>query len=75
LQEYLAEVVHPAFQIVPYDEVAPLRHATERARLESAGTPVPFVGGQIAATALVSNLILVARMDLLARIFEHHWIE
>jgi tRNA(fMet)-specific endonuclease VapC len=59
LQDYLADVVHPSFEILPYDEAAALRHATERARLEDAGTPVPFVDGQIAAIALVNDLVLV----------------
>jgi tRNA(fMet)-specific endonuclease VapC len=59
LQDYLADVVHPSFEILPYDEAAALRHAAERARLEDAGTPVPFVDGQIAAIALVNDLVLV----------------
>jgi len=59
LQDYLADVVHPSFEILPYDEAAALRHAAERARLESAGATAPFVDGQIAAIALVNDLVLV----------------
>ncbi len=59
LQDYLADVVHPSFEILPYDEAAALRHAAERARLEEAGVTVPFVDGQIAAIALVNDLVLV----------------
>jgi len=61
LEEYLANVVRPAFAILPYDDAAATRHAAERARLESAGTPSPFVDGQIAAIAQVRGLILVTR--------------
>ena len=59
LQDYLADVVHPSFEILPYDEAAALRHAAERARLEEVGATVPFVDGQIAAIALVNDLVLV----------------
>lgn len=59
LQDYLADVVLPTFEILPYDEDAALRHAAERARLEAAGASVPFVDGQIAAIALVNDLVLV----------------
>jgi len=61
INAYLSEVVRTSFPILPYDEAAALRHATERARLESAGRPVPFVDGQIAAIAMVNNLTLVTR--------------
>lgn len=61
LQDYLADVVHASFPILPYDEAAALRHAIERARLESAGKTAPFVDGQIASIALVHNLIVVTR--------------
>jgi tRNA(fMet)-specific endonuclease VapC len=61
LAEYLTKVVRPAFPILPYDDAAATRHAIERARLERAGTPSPFVDGQIAAIAQVRGLILVTR--------------
>jgi tRNA(fMet)-specific endonuclease VapC len=61
LAAYLAQVVHTAFPILPYDEAAALKHALERARLEASGKSAPFVDGQIAAIALVHDLILVTR--------------
>ncbi len=59
LEDYLQDVVQRSFPILPYDELAARRHAAERARLEEAGTTVPFVDGQIAAIALVHELVLV----------------
>jgi tRNA(fMet)-specific endonuclease VapC len=59
LEDYLADVVQLSFTILPYDEAAALRHAAERARLERAGSTIPFVDGQIAAIALVNDLVLV----------------
>lgn len=59
LEDYLAEVVQTTFPILPYDTVAAKRHATERARLENIGMAIPFVDGQIAAIALVHELVLV----------------
>ena len=59
LEDYLTEVVQVSFPILPYDEASAKRHAIERARLEEAGTTTPFVDGQIAAIALVNDLVLV----------------
>ncbi|MCG8556946.1 MAG: type II toxin-antitoxin system VapC family toxin [Proteobacteria bacterium] len=59
LEAYLRDVVRPAFPILPYDEVAATWHAAERARLERAGKPTPYVDGQIAAIASVAKLTLV----------------
>jgi tRNA(fMet)-specific endonuclease VapC len=59
LEDYLTEVVQVSFPILPYDEAAAKRHATERARLQETGTTLPFVDGQIAAIALVNDLVLV----------------
>lgn len=61
VENYLTEVVRVAFPILPYDQASASRHALERVRLEKAGAPSPFVDGQIAAIALVNNLILVTR--------------
>lgn len=61
LQSYLANVLNPSFQILPYDELAALRHAIERARLECSGKTPPFVDGQIAAIALTHHLAVVTR--------------
>lgn len=63
LEDYLTEVVRVAFPILPYDHAAAARHALERARLDSEGTPSPFVDGQIAAIALVNGLMLVTRNE------------
>ena len=59
LEAYLQDVVRSSFPILPYDEAAASWHGAERARLESAGHPTPFVDGQIAAIAIVHGLILV----------------
>jgi tRNA(fMet)-specific endonuclease VapC len=61
LEDYLSNVVRAAFPILPYDDAAATRHGIERARLEHAGTPSPFVDGQIAAIAQVNGLILVTK--------------
>jgi tRNA(fMet)-specific endonuclease VapC len=59
LEAYLADVVHAAFPILPYDETAAGWHGRERARLEVLGRPVPYVDGQIAAIAHANGLVLV----------------
>jgi tRNA(fMet)-specific endonuclease VapC len=59
LERYLDEVVHVAYPILPYDEAAADWHARERARLERAGRPPPWVDGEIAATAAVAGAVLV----------------
>ncbi len=61
IERYLDSVVRASFPILPYDDACASRHAIERARLEAAGTPAPFVDGQIAAIALHHDLILVTR--------------
>jgi tRNA(fMet)-specific endonuclease VapC len=59
IERYLEEVVLASFPILDYGSAAAEWHATERARLESAGKTPPFVGGQIAAIASVNDLVLV----------------
>lgn len=59
LEAYLRDVVYVSLPILPYDAAAAAWHAEERARLDGAGTPAPFVDGQIAAVAKTNNLILV----------------
>jgi tRNA(fMet)-specific endonuclease VapC len=44
---------------LPYDESAAAWHGIERARQEQVSRPAPYVDGQIAAVALVNDLILV----------------
>lgn len=48
-----------SFPVLAYDEAAAHWHGRERARLDGLGRPAPYVDGQIAAIAQVSNLILV----------------
>jgi len=59
LEEYVRGVVPASFPILPYDEAAAAWHAAERARLEAEGRPPPVVDGQIAAIAVVHELVLV----------------
>jgi tRNA(fMet)-specific endonuclease VapC len=59
VEAYLDEVVLRSFPILDYTEPAATWHAGERARLEAAGRPAPFVDGQIAAIACVNDLVLV----------------
>lgn len=59
IERYLEEVVLASFPILDYGRTAAEWHASERARLESAGKTPPFVDGQIAAIACVHDLVLV----------------
>jgi len=59
LETYLHDVVLASFPVLPYDQAAAHWHGDERARLESVGKPAPYVDGQIAAIAVVNDLILV----------------
>jgi tRNA(fMet)-specific endonuclease VapC len=59
LETYLRDVVHAAFPILPYDDVAATWHGRERARLERLGWPAPYVDGQVAAIAHVNGLVLI----------------
>ena len=59
IERYLEEVVLASFPILDYGRSAAEWHAVERARLEAAGKPPPFVDGQIAAIAAVNDLVLV----------------
>jgi tRNA(fMet)-specific endonuclease VapC len=61
IEHYLTDVVRSSFPVLPYDHAAAVTHAKERVRLEAAGTPSPFVDGQIAAIAHSNDLILVTR--------------
>jgi tRNA(fMet)-specific endonuclease VapC len=70
LEAYLEEVVHASFPILPYEEAAAAWHARERARLERAGRPAPYVDGQIAAIAHLADLTLVTRNTRDFRRFE-----
>jgi tRNA(fMet)-specific endonuclease VapC len=59
LETYLQDVVLASFPVLAYDEAAARWHGFERARLEGLGKPPPYVDGQIAAIAMVNELILV----------------
>jgi tRNA(fMet)-specific endonuclease VapC len=59
LEAYLRDVVLKSFPILPYDQAAATWHGIERARLERAGRPGPYVDGQIAAVTRVHDLVLV----------------
>jgi len=59
LATYLREVVLASFAVLAYDQVAAHWHGIERARLEKAGKPAPFVDGQIASIAYANDLTLV----------------
>lgn len=59
IRRYLDEVVLQSFPILDYGREPAAWHARERARLEAAGRPVPFVDGQIAAVACVNDLTFV----------------
>ncbi len=61
IEKYLLEVVAPTIPVLPYGQEAARRHGQERARLEGLGTPPPFVDGQIAAIALVHDLVIVTK--------------
>ena len=56
---YLQEEVETKLMILPYDAEAANWHAVERARLMGGGKTPSFVDGQIAAIAVVNNLILI----------------
>lgn len=56
---YLYNVIRPSVDILPYDAEAARWHAIERARLEKAGTPVPFADGMVAAVAVRFGLTVV----------------
>lgn len=59
IETYLQNVVQPHIPLLDYDEAAAAWHASERTRLVAAGQTPAFVDGQIAATAVANDLILV----------------
>lgn len=59
IETYLRNVVQPHIPLLSYNETAAAWHATERTRLVAAGQTPAFVDGQIAATAIANDLILV----------------
>ena len=59
IEDYLATVVRVDFPILPYDEAAAAWHARERVRLLAQGRTPAFIDSQIAAIAIVNDLVLV----------------
>ena len=59
LRSYLFDTLRPGLDILPFDRRAAEWHASERARLAAIGRTPPFIDGQIAAIAVVNDLILV----------------
>ena len=59
LDAFLRDVVIKSFPVLAYDERAARWHGLERARMERAGRPRPYVDGQIAAIARVNELTIV----------------
>ncbi len=72
---YLEEAVRPAIPILPYDEEAAAWHARERARLSRSGRNPAAADAQIAAIAIVNELILVTANGADFRRFEGLRIE
>lgn len=61
VEDYLLGFVASYVPILPFDEAAASWLASERARLEAAGTPRPFADGLVAAVAATQGLVLVTR--------------
>ncbi|HOX17383.1 MAG TPA: type II toxin-antitoxin system VapC family toxin [Spirochaetales bacterium] len=61
LRSFLMDVIAPSLPVLPYDGHAAWHHAVARAALEARGEFMPFADGQIAATAVANNLVLVTR--------------
>ena len=59
IEAFLSEVVKSTLAILPYDETAATWHAEQRAALTRSGRQPAFVDGQIAAIAIVNQMILV----------------
>ena len=75
LGKYLESVVHPNIPILDYDETAAEWHARQRALLTKKGRAPSFVDGQIAAIAVVNDLILVTRNTGDFAVFEELTVE
>ena len=59
IEQYLRDVLLPTIPVLSYDGQAARIHAVERARLTGRGKTPTFVDGQIAAIALVHELIVI----------------
>lgn len=61
VEGFLSALQQSDLQILPYDQAAADWQGRERARLEAAGLPRPFVDSQIAAVAWRHRVTLVTR--------------
>ena len=59
IESYLDDLRASVMPVLVYDEQAAEWHARERARLDKVGRTVPFRDSQIAAVAVVHDLVLV----------------
>jgi len=59
IETYHFEIIGPSIPILAYDERAAHWHASQRARLSSAGKTPPFADDQIAVIAAVDDLFLI----------------
>lgn len=59
LEEYITSLLVKSTPVFSYDFNAAQWHALERARLVNLGRTPPYIDGQIAAIAVVNNLILI----------------
>lgn len=75
LLAFVDQVLRPSLPVLPYDTAAAEWHAVERVRLEKAGTPRPFIDGQVAAIAHVNGLALVTANGKDFRFFEGLTVE
>jgi tRNA(fMet)-specific endonuclease VapC len=63
IEAYLREEVEAKLLLLPYDTEAAKWHASERARLVKLGKTPSYVDGQIAAIAVVNDLVLVTNNE------------
>lgn len=79
LQAFLKQLESYEFQVLSYDNEAASYHALERARLTGKGLTPSFTDNQIAATAVVNDLVLVTRntrdFENFSRLTLENWFE
>ena len=63
IEAYLRQEVEAKLLLLPYDTQAAKWHASERARLVKLGKTPSYVDGQIAAIAVVNDLVLVTNNE------------
>lgn len=63
IEAYLREEVEAKLLLLPYDREAAKWHASERSRLVKLGKTPSYVDGQIAAIAVVNDLVLVTNNE------------